>query len=148
MSLFTSLEKYPVAIEEKDFRIEATVKHKGINFTAYADCHPEDRDLFSARVGSTIAHWRTIKTIMEYEASLAKQEWEILSKNYYNLLRNYETAEDLDPTGKFRQAMWKADNRYWKYTAIVKELDEEISKYLQTTGKVFTSIRKRRAKEK
>ena len=111
----------------------------GQAYYGFANCHPDDQDFYSEKVGSTIAHMRAEINAFRDLRDHAAYEWKTLKKAFADAYQNNAT-----PCPQFQKAVWQAENRYRKYQQAVKDMRATLSNYLKNQDKVISSLRRQR----
>ena len=153
MSIKNAIINAPVHFIEKKFLNEgdniAIIRYQGEEYHGAASCHEDDEDFYSDKIGKTIAHMRAMKNAMIAERDNAKRDWKTLKHAYDNAMQNIPMEKRLNcHEDNFLMAVYKAENRYKKYSNYVKEINKEIISYLNDQNKVIDFLKRKRALEK
>lgn len=136
MSIKTAIQNAKTNTGTMDW---VTIKIHGNYFTGNATCAPEDEEFYSPKIGKTLSHKRAMLNAMRHERECAKYRWQVLKKAYADAMQNQEEDDTI-----FKKSVHMAENRYHKYQRYVRELQQEITDYIQGQAKTFDSIRKQR----
>ena len=110
-------------------------------------CHPDDIDFYSEKVGYNIAYKRAIIQCLEMQTFEAENEWKYLKTIYSNIIMNHEeTPETVDPTGRMKEALYRAEKHYKKFKKARDMARKDLKNYLEAQARVVDSLKRQRAK--
>lgn len=118
------------------------IKYNGYDFVGRADCHPDDEDFESERVGLTIAEARAnIKVLRHMRDCEVKPQLKILN----HLLSNMKTSKSYNPIS-YEAKMLRSQIRTIKkeLTTISNAIVDEqkfINDYINGKDKLFKRLR-------
>lgn len=122
-------------------------RHHGKMYSNSAWCHTADLDIYSPKVGRTIATMRVRVDILQ--DMVAELQQEVKNKQrMYNEVLGYGSKEpaEVDPTSAFKRNIEHAEGRLKKYEAALELAEASLRNYLEGQAQFAKSIRAMRAK--
>lgn len=141
MSFKKTLANLPIETEDREIVVK--IKFNGRTFYGYSSCHPDDKNFYSEKVGTTIAHMRAMREAIRFERNKAHTEWKILNKAYKDATQNCDGLE-VDPYGTFYHSVKNAEKRYHRYQKYFNEISDELRNYLKDQSRAVASIKRQR----
>lgn len=131
----------------EELNVTVAIKYNGKTFTGNAQCHEDDKDFMSKKVGHAIALSRARIKALTYEHENAK----VIAENKYRLYQEvlgygYKAPSVVDPTGLFFRNVIRAVTREDKLAKALNKERENLKNYIDGQAKALVSIKRFRNK--